>query len=158
MAFVWDPRKAASNLRKHSVTFEEAATVFDDEHALVQQDLTHADRLLILGVSARARLLFVVYVEVEADDSSGSSAPAKRPPMSARRTKTSEPSAASLREIPEVRDWSKARRNPYVRGRRARVLDADLAKAFPDSSSVNAALRELLAVRAVVRPRRGRAA
>jgi hypothetical protein len=78
--------------------------------------------------------------------------------MSARRTKTSEPSAASLREIPEVRDWSKARRNPYVRGRRARVLDADLAKAFPDSSSVNAALRELLAVRAVVRPKRGRAA
>jgi hypothetical protein len=45
-----------------------------------------------------------------------------------------------------------------VRGRRARVLDADLAKAFPDSSSVNAALRELLAVRAVVRPKRGRAA
>jgi len=78
--------------------------------------------------------------------------------MSARRTKTSEPSAASLRAIPEVRDWSKARRNPYARGRRARVLDADLAKAFPDSTSVNAALRELLAVRAVVRPRRGRAA
>jgi uncharacterized DUF497 family protein len=43
MPFVWDPRKAASNLRKHSVAFEEAATVFDDEHALVQQDLTHAD-------------------------------------------------------------------------------------------------------------------
>jgi hypothetical protein len=70
--------------------------------------------------------------------------------MSAKRTRTSEPSAASLREIPEVRDGSKARRNPYVRGRRARVLDADLAKALPDSSSVNAALRELLAVRAVV--------
>jgi uncharacterized DUF497 family protein len=43
MPFVWDPRKAASNLRKHSVAFEEGATVFDDEHALVQQDLTHAD-------------------------------------------------------------------------------------------------------------------
>ncbi len=47
MAFVWDPRKAASNLRKHLVTFQEATTVFDDEHALVQRDLTHADRLLI---------------------------------------------------------------------------------------------------------------
>jgi uncharacterized DUF497 family protein len=68
VAFVWDPRKAASNLRKHLVTFEEATTVFDDEHALVQPDLTHADRLLILGLSARARLLFVVYVELEADD------------------------------------------------------------------------------------------
>ena len=78
--------------------------------------------------------------------------------MSAKRTRTGEPSAASLREMPEVSDWSKARRNPYVRGRRARVLDADLAKAFPDSTSVNAALRELLAVRAVTRPKKGRAA
>jgi hypothetical protein len=60
--------------------------------------------------------------------------------------------------MPEVGDWSQARRNPYARGRRARILDADLAKAFPDSSSVNTALRELLAVRAVVRPKRGRAA
>jgi hypothetical protein len=77
--------------------------------------------------------------------------------MSVKRTKASEPSAASLREMPEVKDWSRARRNPYVRGRRARILDGDLAKAFPDSASVNAALRELLAVRAVVRPKRGRA-
>jgi uncharacterized DUF497 family protein len=68
MHFTWDPRKAASNLRKHSVTFEEASTVFDDEHALVQPDVTHEDRLLILGTSTRARLLFVVYVEREADD------------------------------------------------------------------------------------------
>jgi hypothetical protein len=78
--------------------------------------------------------------------------------MSAKRTKANEPSAASLREMPEVMDWSAARRNPYVRGRRARILDTELAKVFPDSTSVNAALRELLAVRAVVRPRRRRAA
>jgi hypothetical protein len=78
--------------------------------------------------------------------------------MSAKRMKASEPSTSSLREMPEVKDWSSARRSPYVRGRRARILDADLAKAFPDSASVNAALRELLAVRAVVRPKRGRAA
>ncbi len=68
MHFTWDPRKAASNLRKHSVAFEEATTVFDDEHALVQPDLVHADRLLILGTSTRARVLFVVYVEREAED------------------------------------------------------------------------------------------
>jgi uncharacterized DUF497 family protein len=63
-----EPLGRGDALRKHSVTFEEAATVFYDQHALVLQDLTHADRLLILGTSARARLLFVVYVEVEADD------------------------------------------------------------------------------------------
>ena len=77
--------------------------------------------------------------------------------MSARRTRASEPSVASLREMPEVHDWSRAKRNPYAHGRRVRILDADLAKAFADSPSVNAALRELLAVRAVVR-KRGRAA
>ena len=76
--------------------------------------------------------------------------------MSARRTRASEPSVASLREMPEVHDWSRAKRNPYAHGRRVRILDADLAKAF-DSTSVNDALRELLAVRAVVR-KRGRAA
>jgi uncharacterized DUF497 family protein len=68
MRFKWDPRKAASNIRKHSVTFEEAASVFDDEHALVQPDLTHEDRLLVLGISAHARVLFVVYVEMEVAD------------------------------------------------------------------------------------------
>jgi len=59
--------------------------------------------------------------------------------------------------MPEIRDWSSATRNPYARGPRARILDDDLAKAFPDSTSVNEALRELLAVRAVVRTRRGAA-
>lgn len=32
--------------------------------------------------------------------------------------------------MPEVTNWSKARRNPYARSRRARILDAELAKAF----------------------------
>lgn len=68
MSFIWDPRKAASNVRKHAVSFEEAASVFDDEHALVQPDLQHADRLLILGQSARARVLFIVYIELEVGD------------------------------------------------------------------------------------------
>jgi uncharacterized protein len=68
MRFTWDLRKAASNLRKHSVSFQEATSVFDDEHALVQPDLTHEDRLVILGTSLRAGVLFVVYVELEAGD------------------------------------------------------------------------------------------
>jgi uncharacterized DUF497 family protein len=63
--FSWDARKAAVNVRKHRVTFEEATTVFDDTHALVQPDAAHDDRLLVLGMSSRARVLFVVYVEFE---------------------------------------------------------------------------------------------
>ena len=38
MRFTWDPRKAAANLRKHGVTFEEATTVFADPLALVLDD------------------------------------------------------------------------------------------------------------------------
>jgi uncharacterized DUF497 family protein len=40
------------------VSFEEASTVFDDVHALIQPDANHEDRQLVLGESARARVLF----------------------------------------------------------------------------------------------------
>lgn len=65
MRFTWDPEKATSNKRKHGITFEEAATVFDDPLALIQPDKAHIDRLVILGESLRARMLFVVYIELE---------------------------------------------------------------------------------------------
>jgi uncharacterized DUF497 family protein len=60
MRFTWDTRKAASNLRKHGVAFEEATSVFDDSEALVQADLGHHARLVILGISSQARVLLVV--------------------------------------------------------------------------------------------------
>ena len=50
------------------MTFEEACTAFDDPHALVQPDRRHHDRLLLLGASMRARVLFVVYAEREPGD------------------------------------------------------------------------------------------
>jgi hypothetical protein len=50
MRFTWDPRKASSNVRKHSVTFEEAASVFDDEHALRQR---HAKPFSGVGLAPR---------------------------------------------------------------------------------------------------------
>ena len=65
--------------------------------------------------------------------------------MSEEPTKNSdEPSAESLAEMPEVRDWSKARRNPYASRFGVRTLTPDLARAFPDDSSVNQALRAYL--------------
>jgi uncharacterized protein len=36
--FEWDPNKARTNQRKHRITFEEAANVFDDPYALFEQD------------------------------------------------------------------------------------------------------------------------
>jgi uncharacterized DUF497 family protein len=61
--FTWDPRKAASNARKHSVTFAEAVSVFADPLARIVEDAIHVDRSLIIGESASRRILVTVYVE-----------------------------------------------------------------------------------------------
>jgi len=61
--FEWDADKAASNLAKHSVSFEEAATVFADPNVLFLDDGGSAERLVALGLSARVRVLYVVHVE-----------------------------------------------------------------------------------------------
>ena len=62
--FEWDEAKATANLRKHGVDFTEACDVFDDPLAIDRADPPHADRLVILGHTRRARILFVVYAEV----------------------------------------------------------------------------------------------
>ncbi len=64
MNFTWDPRKAASNKKKHGVSFEQAATVFGDPLALAIEDTVEPERTLILGMSERLRVLLVVYVEL----------------------------------------------------------------------------------------------
>jgi uncharacterized DUF497 family protein len=64
LRFEWDPRKAAANLRKHGVSFEEARAVFLDEDALLQPDEEHSDdeaRFLLLGISGRLRTLVVCH-------------------------------------------------------------------------------------------------
>lgn len=64
MNFTWDPRKAASNKKKHGVSFEEAATVFGDWFALAIEDAVEPERTLLLGMSERLRVLVVVHVEL----------------------------------------------------------------------------------------------
>jgi hypothetical protein len=66
LEFEWDPHKAVSNLRKHSVSFKEAATVFEDELSATVADPDHSrqeDRWLTVGVSTQRRLLIVVHTE-----------------------------------------------------------------------------------------------
>lgn len=70
MRFTWDPRKAATNLTKHGVGFEEAVTVFADPLAIIADDAVHPERALITGVSVAARVLVTVYIEVNHDDQS----------------------------------------------------------------------------------------
>jgi uncharacterized protein len=65
--FEWDRRKAAANLRKHGVSFDEAATAFEDELAAYYPDSLHPERFVMLGFSRQFRLLYVVYAEAEAE-------------------------------------------------------------------------------------------
>jgi uncharacterized DUF497 family protein len=65
--FAWDPTKAAANAAKHGVTFQEASTAFDDELGAYYPDSLHANRFLLIGYSAKRRLLYVVHAEVGVD-------------------------------------------------------------------------------------------
>lgn len=67
MRFEWDGRKATANLAKHGVSFDEAATAFDDERGAYYPDSLHPDRFILLGVSRQHRLLYVIHAEVKAD-------------------------------------------------------------------------------------------
>jgi uncharacterized DUF497 family protein len=71
LRFEWDSRKDAANLRKHGVSFEEAATVFLDEHALLIADPEHSkeeERFILLGLSASLKLLVVVHCYRESNE------------------------------------------------------------------------------------------
>jgi uncharacterized DUF497 family protein len=66
LIFEYDPAKAASNLKKHGVSFAEAMTVFDDPLASTLPDDQHSldeNRYITVGMSSRQRILFVVYTE-----------------------------------------------------------------------------------------------
>ena len=66
MEFEWDPEKAKANLRKHKVSFEEAATALSDPMAATGADPDHSiieDRHITFGVSERGRLLVVAHTE-----------------------------------------------------------------------------------------------
>ncbi len=68
--FGWDEAKNRENRRKHGVAFEEAQTVFLDEHAMRFFDPDHSedeDRFLMLGISCRLRVLVVCHCFRQSD-------------------------------------------------------------------------------------------
>ncbi len=69
MKFGWDRTKATRNLRKHGVSFQEAATCFDDPAGcyLRNEAPAYEARLILIGKSTSRRLLFVVHAEVGRD-------------------------------------------------------------------------------------------
>ena len=86
LRFEWDERKAASNCRKHGVSFEEARTVFFDDNALLRPDEEHSDdkdRFVLLRLSGQLRTLVVCHCYRGRTRSSVSSPRARRIPSSA---------------------------------------------------------------------------
>lgn len=70
--FGWDADKAEANLKKHGVSFEEAQSVFFDEHAVQffneDSSLLEEDRFLMLGLSFNLRILVVCHCVRENDE------------------------------------------------------------------------------------------
>ena len=147
-SFEWDPKKAASNLKDHGVSFDEAATIFGDILAMNMPDPDHSEgeqRFLVLGTSAASRLVVVSYAE--------------RPPrtriISARlatskrdgnmKTNKAKKGSADADTMRSEYDFSEAVRGVtavrYAQGTNVVLLDPDVAELFPDSQAVNEALR-----------------
>jgi len=61
--FEWDSDKAETNARKHGVSFEEAATAFEDPAAVLLDDPKYDRRYWLIGFSVRTRMLLVVHTE-----------------------------------------------------------------------------------------------
>lgn len=64
--FEWDSRKAAANLEKDGVSFQEATTIFGDPLSVTIFDPDYSDveaRFVDLGLSHRGKLLVVSYIE-----------------------------------------------------------------------------------------------
>ncbi|MDE0120007.1 MAG: BrnT family toxin [Bdellovibrionales bacterium] len=71
MIFTWDAAKNRINKKKHGVSFEEAESVFLDEHARLIGDPDHSDsenRFVLLGISVKLKLLVVVHVYRESNE------------------------------------------------------------------------------------------
>ena len=66
MRFEWDEKKNRTNIKKHSVSFEEAKTVFYSDQSLVYNDPEHSlseDRFIIVGFSSLGKLLLACFCE-----------------------------------------------------------------------------------------------
>jgi uncharacterized DUF497 family protein len=69
MEYIWDPDKAMQNQDKHGVDFADAATIFDDDYLVTQEDPAAygEQRFVGTGIDAQGRILTVVYTLLDDD-------------------------------------------------------------------------------------------
>lgn len=150
LGFEWDESKARRNLKKHGVSFEEAASVFGDPLSLTIPDPLHSEdeeRFVTLGESRRRRLLVVVATNEE--KTFESSVPVLRRVAKGSSMKKAT-RARNDKEILAEYDFTEGVRGKYAKryaeGNNIVLLAKDVAEVFPDSASVNEALRALVAI------------
>lgn len=151
----WDPAKAIRNSEKHRVSFEEAATVFEDPLYVTVVDEEHSiaeDRFIAVGLSHQGRLLVVAHAE--AKGRTRIIMPGQQPGV----RRSSMPNQSSrddydLRDEYDLATMTVLPRGRYAPGRRAGrnviVLAPDVAEAFPTDEAVNEALRLVLRMAAL---------
>jgi uncharacterized DUF497 family protein len=146
MKFEWDVEKAASNLRKHGVSFDEAGSVFLDRLALSGLDPEHSQhesRYITFGLSSLGRLLAVSHTYRP-----GKSALSMRAELRALKGSSMKKAKEEMRAEYQRSDFTKLERGKFykevAKGTSVVLLDPVVAKAFPTSEAVNEALLGLL--------------
>ncbi len=153
MRFDWDKNKAASNLVKHKVSFEEAATVFGDPVSDTFDDPDHSAgevRFLIIGHSEKGN--FYLFRTQTTAKPSESSAQESRHAKNVRNMneENTKPEQDEMRPEYDLSQLKGRVRGKYVdryqAGTNLVLLESDVQAAFPDAEAVNEALRMLMKV------------
>jgi len=157
--FEWDAAKAAANARKHRVTFEEAATVFDDPAAVDAPDVLDSSRFVIIGCSAFARCCSSCMPREASGSASSARATLRRHNGKCMKKKTATKRARPSETSLERYDWSKARRGRWA-GKlgtpRVAFIRPELWEHFGSNEAINEALEALVRLGEAVAPRRRR--
>ena len=150
--FEWDEKKAAANLRKHGVSFDLGALVFDDPFAAILYDSRHSigeDRYTALGIPAEtSTLLAVAYVlrdpRIRLINARRATSKERRRYMNQDFDRIAD-AADDFEMEPEYDFRGAVRGLVYIPGTVVVRLPEDIAEHFPTPKAVNEALRRLIA-------------
>jgi uncharacterized DUF497 family protein len=153
MRFEWDENKAARNLVKHGVSFEEAATVFNDLLSDTFDDPDHSAaerRFIIIGVSEKGRMLVVSHTdegEIVRIISAREPARGEREFYEKVEAEMEEDELRPEYDLSQLKGRARGKYvERYREGTNLVLLEPDVVAAFPDAKAVNEALRLLIKV------------
>ena len=150
--FEWDDKKAAANFKKHGVSFEVAALVFDDPLAAILYDSRHSigeDRYTVLGIPPETKtLLAVAYVlrdpRIRIINARRATSKERRRYMNQEFDRIAD-AADDFEMEPEYDFRGAVRGLVYIPGTWAVRLDRDVAAHYRSAKTVNDALRQMIA-------------